>query len=156
MSNEITSNDNKCCICLDEMLDSDVSKTRCYHTFHTSCLLKYKKCKCPICRQLLYDEDIIDIQLDMVEQEIVVEQLRNVIQDVVQNSMNYRTRRITLLETYMIKIRKIKTQIKNTFNIIIRCLSKIYVAFFLIFCLKILTEILWIGIYESHKFILQN
>ena len=44
----------ECSICL-ELMKTDVTLLRCLHTFHTSCILKYrmryKKTLCPICRR---------------------------------------------------------------------------------------------------------
>lgn len=54
---------NLCSICLEDInvdMNIDLSVTKCNHTFHTSCLLKCKNKKCPICRQIMTnDEDVI-------------------------------------------------------------------------------------------------
>lgn len=119
---------NDCCICLEKMEDKDISITMCYHKFHTSCLLKYKNNKCPICRQVLYNEN----ELITIEQPIVTEETN-----------------ITLIDLYLTEINKINL-IKNIICKIIRCTSQIYVSFFLIFCIRILTNLLWMVIYEIH------
>lgn len=45
--------DNNCSICLDSLLDNDITKLSCRHIYHIKCLelsLKYSN-KCPSCRE---------------------------------------------------------------------------------------------------------
>jgi hypothetical protein len=52
-----------CCICLDELNIKEyknISTTFCNHSFHTSCLMKVKKNKCPLCCSLVYEEEQIN------------------------------------------------------------------------------------------------
>ena len=121
-------NQLECCICLGEILNKNVSITECNHLFHTSCLLKYNNKKCPICRQSLYKEDMKPI--------ILVEQRTD--EEFIQQP--------ALIESYLAERNKIK-KIMYKFIYIV---SQIYVAIFLIFCLRIMCEILWLFIYESH------
>jgi hypothetical protein len=121
-------NKSECCICLGEILNKNISITECNHSFHTSCLLKYNNKKCPICRQSLYEEDIKPI--------ILVEQRTN--EEFIQQP--------TLIDSYLAERNKIK-KIMYKFIYIV---SQIYVAIFLIFCLRIMCEILWLFIYECH------
>ena len=125
---DIIDNQIECCICLEKILNKNISITECNHSFHTSCLLKYNKQKCPICRQLLYEEDIIQvIILNQHSDEQIIEIP-------------------TLIDSYLIEI----IQIKKIIYKIIYITSQIYVATFLIFCLRVITELLWMLIYESH------
>lgn len=121
-------NQEECCICLEKMTNKNISMTECNHLFHTSCLLKYNNKKCPICRQSLYEEEInITILVDEISNEIIQQ-------------------RPALIELYLSERNQIiKIMYKGIYVI-----SQIYVAIFLIFCLRIACELLWIFIYEIH------
>ena len=54
--------------------------------------------------------------------------------------------RPTLINSYLIERNKIKKIIYKLIYIV----SQMYVSIFLIFCLSIICELLWIFIYESH------
>lgn len=125
---DIIDNKIECCICLEKILNKNISTTECNHSFHTSCLLKYNKQQCPICRQSLYKEDTI---LVIQSNQSSDEQIRE---------------RPTLIDSYLVEI----IQIKKIIYKIIYITSQIYVASFLIFCLRVITELLWMFIYESH------
>ena len=47
-----------CSICFEVLKDSDICKTHCNHTFHTSCLLKWinSNSNCPLCRTELVEK----------------------------------------------------------------------------------------------------
>lgn len=138
--------ENNCCICLEETLNINVSVTICSHIFHTSCLLKYGNNKCPICRQLLYNEETITIKISEIITEIEdVETIENLEQSFITEEET----NITLIDLYFTEINKINL-IKNIIRKIIRCVSQIYISFFLIFCIRILTNLLWMVIYEIH------
>jgi hypothetical protein len=47
------STDNFCLICLDTTEEDHFHTTLCGHTFHASCILKWKRGTCPVCRQRL-------------------------------------------------------------------------------------------------------
>lgn len=58
-----------CPICLNELnlkecTNTNISTTICNHSFHTSCLLKWKNDKCPMCRGLMYDVNENDQQIE--------------------------------------------------------------------------------------------
>ncbi len=53
---EFVCDDNKCCICLDELTQANSCVTRCGHKLHMCCLMNYQSARknqnppCPICR----------------------------------------------------------------------------------------------------------
>lgn len=114
-------NQEECCICLEKMSNKNVTITDCNHSFHTSCLLKYNNKKCPICRQILYEENT-NISVNVIQE------------------------RPTHFDTYIDET----NQMRKIFYKIIYVVSQIYVVIFLIFCLRVVSEILWVFIYESH------
>jgi hypothetical protein len=131
-----TDNQKECCICFERIDYKNVSITECNHSFHTSCLLKYNNKKCPICRQLLYEEETnLTILVDEISNEISNEIIQQPIQQ-----------RPALIELYLSERNKMRKIIYKGIYII----SQIYVTIFLIFCLRIACEISWIFIYESH------
>lgn len=115
-------NQTECCICFEKIYHINVSITECNHLFHTSCLLKYNNKKCPICRQLLYEENT-----------------NNNIPEVIPEVP-------TPFDTYLVETNLVKRILYKSIYVI----SQIYVVIFLIFCLRVGCELLWIFIYESH------
>lgn len=120
----------ECCICLEKILNKNITITECNHLFHTSCLLKYNNQKCPICRQSMYEISTIKIEQIQSQLNLNLEELQ----------------RPTLIDSYLIERNKIKKIIYKLIYIV----SQIYVSIFLIFCLSIICELLWIFIYKSH------
>lgn len=60
----------ECCVCFDEVLESDAVVFSCKHIFHKLCICKefiqqrkntyvHFECICPYCRQIITDEDKI-------------------------------------------------------------------------------------------------
>ena len=43
-----------CPICLTKINNIDICVTTCNHTFHTSCLMRYKNNACPLCKSCIY------------------------------------------------------------------------------------------------------
>lgn len=125
--------ESECCICLEKILNTNVTITKCNHLFHTSCLLKYNNQKCPICRQLMYEISTIEIKQLSPQLNLDLE---------IQQ-------RPTLFDSYLTERNKIRKIMYNLIYII----SQIYVSIFLIFCLRIICELLWIFIYESHMLV---
>lgn len=123
-------NQSECCICLEKMTNKNISITECNHLFHTSCLLKYNNQKCPICRQLMYEISTIEIKQVSPQLNLDLE---------IQQ-------RPTLIDSYLTERNKIRKIMYKLIYII----SQIYVSIFLIFCLRIICELLWIFIYKSH------
>ena len=127
-----TDNQKECCICFERIDYKNVSITECNHSFHTSCLLKYNNKKCPICRQSLYEEEInLTISVNEISNEIIQQPIQQ---------------RPALIELYLSE----RNQIRKIMYKGIYVISQIYVAIFLIFCLRIACELLWIFIYKSH------
>lgn len=114
----------ECCICFEKIYNKNVSITECNHLFHTSCLLKYNNKKCPICRQSLYEENI----------------------NIINNNNTVIPEAQTQFETYLVETNLVKRILYKSIYVI----SQIYVVIFLIFCLRVGCELLWIFIYESH------
>jgi hypothetical protein len=50
--NQSKPEDRECCICKD-VIESDLTMTRCFHFYHESCLEQYDGESCPICRAQL-------------------------------------------------------------------------------------------------------
>jgi hypothetical protein len=42
-----------CSICLENMTEDEITTTECSHKFHTTCLQRWNKNSCPICRRTL-------------------------------------------------------------------------------------------------------
>ena len=117
-----TDNQKECCICFERIDYKNVSITECNHSFHTSCLLKYNNKKCPICRQSLYEENV----------NIVIPEERPL--------------QPTSFDIYLDEANLIRKILYKSMYVI----SQVYVVIFMIFCLRIACELLWIFIYESH------
>ena len=49
---------NSCTICLNDVEDSNVFKTKCNHTFHHKCMMEWLKDNntCPVCRTELFEK----------------------------------------------------------------------------------------------------
>ena len=47
----VNNNENDCRICYELLSENNKITTRCNHTFHQSCLDRWNKTCCPICRQ---------------------------------------------------------------------------------------------------------
>jgi hypothetical protein len=127
-------NQLECCICLEKILNKNITITECNHLFHTSCLLKYNNQKCPICRQLMYEISTIEIKQVSPQLNLDLE---------IQQ-------RPTLIDSYLNERNKIRKMMYKLIYII----SQIYVLIFLIFCLRIICELLWIFIYKSHVLVI--
>jgi hypothetical protein len=117
-----TDNQKECCICFERIYYKNVSITECNHSFHTSCLLKYNNKKCPICRQSLYEENV----------NIVIPEERPL--------------QPTSFDIYLDEANLMRKILYKSMYVI----SQVYVVIFIIFCLRIACELLWIFIYESH------
>lgn len=117
-----TDNQKECCICFERIDYKNVSITECNHSFHTSCLLKYNNKKCPICRQSLYEENV----------NIVIPEERPL--------------QPTSFDIYLDEANLMRKILYKSMYVI----SQVYVVIFIIFCLRIACELLWIFIYESH------
>lgn len=59
--------ENNCSICLTNM-NKKKCKLGCNHCFHTKCILKWfeKSNSCPICRQQVNNEIIVDIVVNIL------------------------------------------------------------------------------------------
>ena len=49
-------NENECPLCYELLSENNSITTRCNHTFHKSCLNKWNKSSCPMCRHKYLDE----------------------------------------------------------------------------------------------------
>jgi hypothetical protein len=128
---DIINDQLECCICLNKILNKNISITECNHSFHTSCLLKYNKQQCPLCRCLMYELSIFEIEKNQSQLSLNLEELQQ---------------RPTLIDSYLVERNKVRKIIYKFIYIV----SQIYVAIFVIFCLRIMCEIIWLFIYKSH------
>lgn len=127
-------NQSECCICMEKMTNTNISITRCKHKFHTSCLLEYGNKKCAICRQnIAYEQNFT----------IIVENEREYNFDV--NPME----RMSFVDGHLLSRNEMNLLLSKLFYVT----SQIYVAVFLIYCLKILTTLLCLVIYNAHIWI---
>jgi hypothetical protein len=55
----MSSNNNLCSICLENLTDNNLSITKCNHKFHLTCLIESFKFsnKCPLCREILFENN---------------------------------------------------------------------------------------------------
>lgn len=54
-----------CVICHEDLdLDGNISKTKCKHSFHTSCLLRVDNHNCPMCRDTMVNDEQAPVAIE--------------------------------------------------------------------------------------------